>query len=64
MNKVMSVGFLLVLAAIMTGCSWQGTSYDRGGNQHFGSPADWNTGNGKPDTGVVPAPDASPAAAK
>jgi hypothetical protein len=52
------LGFLLVLSAI-TGCSWQGTSYDRGGNLHNGSPADWNSGNGKPDTGAKPGPQES-----
>jgi len=54
------LGFIATIAA-MTGCSWQGTSYDRGGDQHNGSPADWNTGNGKPDTGSAPSAQQSPA---
>ena len=39
------------MALLVTGCSWQGTSADRGGDLHNGSPADWNNGTGKPDTG-------------
>jgi len=41
----------MVMAFLMAGCSWQGTSADRGGDLHNGSPADWNTGTGKPDSG-------------
>jgi hypothetical protein len=57
----------LVMALLITGCSWQGTSADRGGDLHNGTPADWNSGTGMPDSGKTaagapaPAPAMSPA---
>jgi len=50
----------LAMALMATGCSWQGTSADRGGDLHNGTPADWNTGTGKPDSASAPAPQQSP----
>ncbi|CAM6054049.1 unnamed protein product [Sphagnum tenellum] len=48
------IGFFYLILSTMGCGSWQGTSADRGSDQHYGSGADWNKGNGEPGSGGFP----------